>query len=126
MCKKYLNAEQILAADDFRYAEVDVPEWDGTVRIKSMTANQRDILSRAIKDKGESEAAELMLVMCVVDENGKRIFERNHIEALKRKSVAPISRIVTAIGNLSGGKDSDIESAEKNLDLTTTEDSPID
>ncbi|NLF83065.1 MAG: hypothetical protein GX568_03660, partial [Candidatus Gastranaerophilales bacterium] len=92
MSKKFLTAEQILTADDFRYAEVDVPEWGGTVRIKSMNANQRDILSRAIKDKGESDASELMLIMCVVDEDGKRIFERNHLEALKKKSVAPITR----------------------------------
>lgn len=123
---KYLTAEQILSADDFRYADVDVPEWGGTVRITTMSASQRDYLSRVVKDKGESEATEYMLLMCIVDENGDRILKREHLEKLKKKNAAPITRIVKAIGELSGDKESNIESAEKNSAETMIEDSPID
>lgn len=127
MSEKLLtNPEDILNADDFRYTEVSVPEWGGKVRVKSMSASQRDILSKAIKEKGESEAAELALVMCIVDEEGNRVFRREHIAGLKKKSVAPISRVMAAIGELSGGKAEDIDRHEENFEETPIGDSLID
>lgn len=127
MSEKLLtNPDEILNADDFRYTEVSVPEWGGKVRIKSMTAAQRDILSKAIKTKGESEAAELALVMCIVDEEGNRIFKQEHIAGLKKKSVAPIARIMEAIAALSGGKSEDIDKNEENFGGTPTGDLLID
>ena len=123
---KYLTAEQILSADDFRYAEVDVPEWGGTVRVRTMSAKQRDALNRMFKDRGEVESTEFMLLMCVVDENGNRVFTREHLDMLKEKSVAPINRIVKAISDLMGTSSDAVESAEKNYAATMTEDLPID
>jgi hypothetical protein len=123
---KYLTAEQILSADDFRYAEVDVPEWGGTVRVRTMSAKQRDALNRMFKDRGEVESTEFMLLMCVVDENGNRVLKREHLDMLKEKSVAPINRIVKAISDLMGTSSDAVESAEKNYAATMTEDLPID
>lgn len=123
---KYLTAEQILSADDFRYAEVDVPEWGGTVRVRTMSAKQRDALNQMFKNRGEVESTEFMLLMCVVDENGNRVLKREHLDMLKEKSVAPINRIVKAISDLMGTSSDAVESAEKNYAATMTEDLPID
>lgn len=124
--KLLTNAEQILSADDFTYAYVSVPEWGGKVRVRAMTASQRDILSKAMKDKGESDAVELAVVMCVVDEDGNRIFQRQHLAALKKKSTAPLNRIMQKIGELSNAKPEDIDAAEENLDGIPTDDLLID
>ena len=120
--KKYLtNAQEIIAAEDFRFAEVDVPEWGGTVRIRSLSAKQRDTLAWKIKSDGEAEASEMMVVMCVVDENGQRVFER-----LKAKSTIPIARIVRALGELTTAYEKSAEKFEENFDATPGDDSLID
>ncbi len=125
--KKYLtNAQEIIAAEDFRFAEVDVPEWGGTVRIRSLSAKQRDTLARKIKSDGEAEASEMMVVMCVVDENGQRVFEFKDIERLKAKSTIPIARIVRALGELTTAYEKSAEKFEENFDATPGDDSLID
>ncbi len=123
---RYLtNAEEIISSEDFRYQDVEVPEWGGTVRIRSLSAKQRDTLARKIKADGESEASEMMVVMCVVDEAGRRIFEFKDIERLKGKSTVPIARIVRALGELTGGTGKPTKEFEENFDETPIGDSPI-
>ena len=46
---QYLSADNILNADDFAYAEVDCPEWGGTVRIRSLSGGQRVNIKKAIE-----------------------------------------------------------------------------
>ena len=37
-----LSKDQILGAVDFSFVEVEVPEWGGTVRIRGLSAAERD------------------------------------------------------------------------------------
>ena len=125
--KKYLtNAQEIIAAEDFRFVDVEVPEWGGTVRIRSLSAKQRDTLARKIKSDGEAEASEMMVVMCVVDENGQRVFEFKDIERLKAKSTVPIARIVRALGELTTAYNKSTEKYEENFAEIPNDDSLID
>lgn len=125
--KRYLtNAEEIISSEDFRYQDVEVPEWGGTIRIRSLSAKQRDTLARKIKADGESEASEMMVVMCVVDEAGQRVFDFKDIERLKAKSTVPIARIVRALGELTSGTGKPTEEFEENFDGTPIGDSLID
>ena len=37
-----LNKDSILSAADFVYVEHEVPEWQGTVRLRGLSAAERD------------------------------------------------------------------------------------
>ena len=125
---KYLNAESILAAEDFKYAEVECPEWGGTVRVRSLSGGQRAQITQRVNDKQLDELDELLAVMACVDEDGSRIFTNKDIAALKKKSAAVVTRIakkaleISGIGNENG----EIENAKKNSAEIQNEDSSLD
>ena len=114
------NANEILAKDDFTYAEIDVPEWGGTLRLRSLSGVQRTIITaRAQKNKITADGLyEQMVIMAAVDEDGKPIFEeRQHLEMLKMRNSSVTKRIGEKVMEISGFKpdaESDTESAEKN------------
>ena len=123
----YLTAESILSADDFVYADVDCPEWGGTVRVRSLSGAQRVTIKKAI-DNGAQDVDEMVCVMAAVDADGKRIFERKHIDALSRKNTAPVTRCAVRVLEISGMRDpkKSIEDAEKNSGMTESGDSSFD
>ena len=125
---KYLSAESILNADDFRYEDVDCPEWGGTVRVRSLSGGQRSIITQKVQDKELEELEELLVVMGCVDENGERIFTNKDIEKLKKKANTPIARISRKIMGLSGIGNAveAVEDAKKNSSTMTSDDSLFD
>lgn len=112
---KYLTADSILQAEDFAYADVDCPEWGGTVRIRSLSGAQRVTLKKAI-DNGQSDIDEMLCVMCVVDEDGNRIFNQKQLAELSKKNTKAISRVAIRVLEISGMRDPDkaVKDAEKN------------
>ena len=128
MGKKYLtSAEAILQAEDFVYDEVDCPEWDGTVRIRSLSGGQRVVLRKAV-DSGRNDIDEMLCVMAIVDEDGNRVLHQNQIGDLGRKNTAVITRIANRVLEISGMKDREkaVEDAEKNSEKMESEDSSFD
>ena len=123
----YLNADSILHADDFVYADVEVPEWGGTVRIRSLSGAQRVTLKKAI-DAGQDDIDKTLCVMCIVDEDGNRILHRNQIGELSKKSTKAITRIAIKALEISGMRDPGkaVKDAEKNSAGTENADSSFD
>lgn len=111
----YLTAESILQSEDFAYADVDCPEWGGTVRVRSLSGAQRVTLKKAI-DAGQSDIDEMLCVMCIVDGDGNRIFNQKQIGELSRKNTKAISRVAIRVLEISGMRDPDksVKDAEKN------------
>jgi hypothetical protein len=124
---KYLTADDILHADDFVFADVDCPEWGGTVHIRSLSGGQRVTLKKAL-DAGNSDIDEMLCVMCIVDEDGNRIFDRKQIGELSRKNTKAISRVAIRALEISGMRNPDkaVADAEKNSDATRSEGSSFD
>lgn len=125
---KYLTAESILNADDFRYEDVDCPEWSGTVRVRSLSGGQRSVITQRVQDKELEDLEETLAVMGCVNEDGERIFTNKDIEKLKKKSNTPIARIAKKIMELSGiGNQAEkVENAKKNSGETMSDDSLFD
>lgn len=107
-----LTREQILAAEDLPKETVPVPEWGGDVIVRSMTAVERDdleahFLSERAKSKEGVDAVRNFrartLVLCIVDESGKRLFEKpEDVDALGRKNAAVISRLFGVVERVNG------------------------
>lgn len=123
----YLNADSILHADDFVYADVECPEWGGTVRIRSLSGAQRVTLKKAI-DAGQDDIDEMLCVMCIVDEDGNRILNRSQIGELSKKNTKAITRVAIKALEISGMRDPSkaVKDAEKNSGTTPSGDSSFD
>lgn len=106
----YLTKDAILSAVDVPSQEVAVPEWGGTVLVQGMTGTERDsfealaVAARQNKKMVTNASAELV-VRCVVDEEGSRIFTTKDVAALGKKSGLALGRVVDVALELSGLSD---------------------
>jgi len=113
-----LTKEQILAAHDLKRLRVDIPEWEGHVFVKTITAAERDSFENAIygskKRLDITNVRARMTSIATVDETGKRLFDESDIKALGKKSAVALDRIFMAACKLNGMRPDDIEELEKN------------
>jgi hypothetical protein len=114
----YLSADDILGADDLQREPVDVPEWGGTVLVQGMTGTDRDRFEAAMlnanmsgvdKDKAMEQYRARLAAACIVDENGKRLFQGAAVKRLGEKSAQALSRVVDVASRLSGLTESDVK-----------------
>lgn len=92
-----LTKDDILRAPDIKTEKVEVPEWGGSVHVRTMTGAERDawesrLLAVTETKKYDNLRATLVAMTCS-DENGNRLFSDGDIEALGRKSAAALGRI---------------------------------
>ncbi len=113
--RKYLNKAEILAKDDLKTEEVFVPEWDAWVKVRSLQANERDSFeaSTVVRDGKKittnlSNIRARLCLLCMVDENGERLFDDGDTFPLGGKSAAALDRIFTVCQRLNGLRDEDV------------------
>ena len=118
----YLTKDAILAADDLITEDVDVPEWGGTVRVRSISGAERDAFEQAIVTRrGKNVQTNLsnirakMSALCLVDESGQRLFTDADVVALGQKSAAALDRVFGVAQRLSGLTDKDVDELAENL-----------
>ncbi len=105
-----LSKDQILEADDLQNQEVDVPEWGGTVYVRSMTGADRDAFeaSMVTVNPDGSRTPDMrnlrakLVALTLVDEAGNRLFEVADIPRLALKSAAALERVFEAAQRLNG------------------------
>ncbi|MFC4494065.1 hypothetical protein ACFPA8_07955 [Streptomyces ovatisporus] len=114
----YLSADDILSADDLGTEDVEVPEWGGTVRVQGMSGSERDRFEAGFVDsKGDRLSSEKALEdyrarlasACIVDENGKRLFQGAAIKRLGQKNAQALQRVCDVAMRLSGMSNEDQE-----------------
>ena len=117
-----LNRDGILQADDIKIEEVLVPEWGGWVRVRGLTATERDDYEQSIVSIDSSGARMTdmanfrarLVVRCVVDEKGVKLFKPDDAEILGRKSAAAVDRLWAVAQRLSGLSKEDVAELRKN------------
>ena len=110
-----LNKDSILAASDFVYVDHEVPEWEGTVRLRGLSAAERDEFEATLgvsQDLTNMRAR--LVVSCMVDDSGQRIFKNSEAKALGEKNATVINRLFEEVRKLSGMADEDLGIAEGN------------
>jgi hypothetical protein len=132
-----LSKATILGADDLTVEEVNCPECGGTVFVRTLTGVERDeIEAHMFQTKSKDSRINMtnlrarMVGLCLVDENGKRIFKgkefEKDIEALGRKSSLVLDRVFTVAQKLAGMRKEDVEELTKNSEEGQDEDSSSD
>ena len=119
---KNLSRDDILGADDLQSEAVEVPEWNGTVYIRTMTGEERDrfeaSLVRIDGAKFEDITRNLrarLVCLTAVDENGESLFTLDDIQKVGAKSSKALDRLYEVAERINGLTEKDVKDLEKNL-----------
>lgn len=131
-----LSREAILAVDDRTYTEVPVPEWSppggdvARARLRSITGAERDAYEQGLMEqRGKDRRMNLrnarakLIVLCLVDEHGRRLFADGDVNALGRKNAKPLDRLFDACRALCGLSDDDVDKLVEDFDDAQSDDS---
>jgi hypothetical protein len=113
-----LSRDAILSASDLPTEDVEVPEWGGSVRVRTMTGAERDQLEgeQIALPKGDQARnfRARLVVRTACDEAGASLFTVSDVNALAGKSAAALDRVFTVATRLNGMSKTDVEELEKN------------
>ena len=116
---KYIPRDKILGASDVSVAELEVPEWGGTILVRELTTAEVENFSLRTQDRsGQLNTARMaglraeIVTWCVVDEDGNQVFEKGDEKALQLKSHRVIDRVFNKTMELSGLKDNVVPEGE--------------
>ena len=131
---RILNKQDILQARDVKIEKVEVPEWGGTVFVRSLSAAERGLIEEAAakfkESKGKDSFARMFTVkfasLTICDEEGNRLFDDKDLAALQQKNAAAVARVAEAAQKLSGFTKEDLEELEKNSKDVPAEGLPSD
>lgn len=128
MSKVLTKKDLLKKAGDLKTEAVEVPEWDGVVMVKEMTAAQRDEFDDWILKSGDNRASfrAKVVAMCAVDEEGKPLFSPLDIPDLSKTSSKALGRISKKIFEISGFSQESVAVIEKNSEPVQSEDSNLD
>ena len=120
-----LSKEQILSKDRKKTVDVNVKEWGGSVRLQELSASDRDMWeneSFVLNADGTGarfnpkHARARLVVRCLVDDQGRRLFMDDEVAAIGSLSAATVQRLFNAARKLNAISDEDISELEGNSD----------
>lgn len=123
----FLGRDEILDYDDIKVEVVPVPEWGAkaAVRLKVLSAAERDAFEAStVTTKGGRQKPNLanlrarLVARCMVDGDGKRVFESGDVVRLGNKSSAALDRLFAKCQELNGFTEKDIEELTEDFDET--------
>lgn len=93
-----LSRDAILAADDRVIEEVEVPEWGGTVCVRSLTSEE----VKPFTESDDEMPVGLLVSIAACDEVGEPLFSEADIAALERKSMRALKRVIQKAMDVNG------------------------
>ena len=91
-----LSASQIIAADDSKIEAIEVPEWGGTVYVKTLRGTDRDAFEESLSKEKDKPFRSRFLVMTLCDDRGSLLFKPEQVSALGEKSSLVLNRVFDA------------------------------
>ena len=111
--------EQILAAQDLKKVEVDIPEWGGKFYVRELTGTERGDLERRVSEAIKANTLRenyrgLVVIASLVDESGQRIFTFDDLTLVSGKSGKLLERVGKVAESLNKLSDEEVEALAKN------------
>jgi hypothetical protein len=105
-----LNKEQILEASDLKSVSIEVPEWGGSVLVRTMTGADRDAFEASMvtvnpdgtRTPDMRNLRAKLVALTMVDEANNRLFDVSDIPRLAMKSSAALERVFEAAQRING------------------------
>ena len=102
---------------------VEVPEWGGTVYVRVMSGTERDAyedetfkLNGKAVELNRKNARARLLVRCIVDEGGARLFGEADADALGAQPADVVDRVYAVAQRVNGFTAADVDELEKKSD----------
>jgi len=119
---KLLTKMEVLQVQDKKYMDVEVPEWDGSVRVGVMSGTDREkfesfVQSRISSDgktTNMSDVRATLLSLVLVDGKGERMFSQDDVKALGDKNGAVLARLADVAMRVNGLTKESVEELRKN------------
>lgn len=113
-----LSKEQIAAKPDLPIQTVEVPEWEGSVRMRTLSGAERDDFEQAIHNQsrpdGKMQLKQLkatLVSLCLVDEEGEQMF---NAEELNEKSAKVLNDLFFVASKMNGIAAEEVDEMVKN------------
>jgi hypothetical protein len=104
-----LTREQILASrHDRKPVPFDVPEWGGTIWLRVLSAADQLAISEGLEARNVPLR---VLVTCIVDDEGNRIFADDDADELAKEDFPIIMRVFGQAAKLNGLSNVELEDA---------------
>lgn len=111
-----LTREQILAATDSVIETVSVPEWGGSVGVKTLTGAEKDSWEEGRQKKDGSfnlnNVRASLVAVAACDADGNKLFSLQDVVDLGNKSARALDRVFQAAKKLNGVTDEDLDELE--------------
>jgi hypothetical protein len=106
-----LTRDQILKASDLKTADVDVPEWGGTIRVRTMTGTDRANFLKISTDKDgkPKQFMEALIAATAVDDKGEPLFTSADMVELGKKSSLALQKVFEKSADLNGLTQASVE-----------------
>ena len=118
-----LTRDQILAIDDLPIEQVKIPEWKGSVYMRTLTGKQRDEFEQTAIQRKTKKGIDIrglkvkLVAMCLCNKDGKLLFAGRDDEAkLIEKSGSALERLSEVAQRLSGLDEKQIEEIAADFD----------
>ena len=117
-----LTKDQILEAKDLQSEAVEVQEWGGSVRVRTMTGADRDAFEASLivtqldgtRKPNMTNMRAKLVALTVVDEAGALVFDVTDVDRLSLKSASALERVFTVAQRINGLGAAAEETAAKN------------
>lgn len=113
--------DKIFANDKLIVEAVEVPEWDVTVYVRTISGTERDAFEAAsLVKKGKTRETNLqnlrarMVVLCSCNEDGTPVFHPNEVDRVGALNARALDRVFTVAQRLNGWSEGDVEEMAKN------------
>jgi hypothetical protein len=112
-----LNRDSILTAPvKLKRVEVQVPEWGGSVYVRELLADERDILELEWERTKRKNFRARMVLACACDENGVDLFKMEDLLAVSKKESTAVGRICEEAFRLNRFTKEEVDQLEKNFE----------
>lgn len=110
-----LNRDTILSAPvKLKRVEVPVPEWGGSVFVRELAADERDLLELAWEKTQRKNFRARLVLATACDENGVDLFKMEDLLAVSKKESTAVSRICEVAFKVNRFTKEDVEDLAKN------------
>ena len=110
-----LSRDAIKMANDVRLDTVEVPEWGGSVCIKTLSGTERDAFEEGYSEQKMKNFRARFLVLTLCDESGERLYADSEADELGSKSAVVLNRLFDSAWSLNAFRNEDVDALGNGL-----------
>ena len=119
-----LTKDDIFKVDDLPTKDIDIPEWGGTLTIRTLTGAERDQFESAFVNQDQIDIRGLkarLIQLTVQNGDGQPMFTKADLQKINSKSASVIDRIFQESQRLSGLTKEDVDELVGNSGTAPTD-----